>query len=721
MVFSKYQPASEIKKGQIITVNRNVGEGTITHRVVDIKPTDAKGIYDVYLKGDANDNADPDPYRIPQAQVYMFHVAVLGHVASLVQTQFGISLAVLLGAVLLLFFIFPGGYKKVTTEGSESDVSTVSSGNQAAFPVNTPPAVVPAEKINPLQRLATAAKGFFATKPKEAKALATSSPESETPKVLHPGQVGATVRANDAMQGLPSAGPSIVTPEPTITVANSWVESTPVPDYSQTTAMASAAAFPEPYHDAGIGQTAPERSSNDSSLSIQAVSDPEVLVQHDNRAAYRQFDAIPPRSPQLNQFNGGISTSYSPDIAAVPQQQASFAPSNGQLNESAPRVTDPATFAAKALAAAQALQQAQAHVKAIAEAQSAAEAQARIEAEAAAQAKAAAEAIAQARAVAQARAAAEEHLRQEAIARMEAEAREHAAAEQRRQQQEMLARAEAEAQERARIAAAEQAQLAAEAQAAAERQAVQYRAAEHAARVAAEAQATAEAQAEAARFAVAQAESAQFAANAAAQAAASQHFAPHSQPFSQSGQPFEYRPYLPAATPYSTAPVVDPYAGSSSDERSGIAMNAVNARPTVPAAYVHAPSGQYVQPAPMTNSLFHPASVSAPQPQVPDAPSATVYQPAVLPDQNTQEPVVPATVSVPFVQTNSGVPTPESVTVPRSEADIYPEPAKASSHAGAQYGQNMPFSSIHTHTDSISVGETSVSAVQRSGRHGRLR
>lgn len=70
--------ASEVKKGDIITVDRP-GNLPVTHRVVSIAPMD-NGQWKIEMKGDANEQPDPVPYKVVKVRQTLGHVPGLASV-----------------------------------------------------------------------------------------------------------------------------------------------------------------------------------------------------------------------------------------------------------------------------------------------------------------------------------------------------------------------------------------------------------------------------------------------------------------------------------------------------------------------------------------------------------------------------------------------------------------------------------------------------------------
>lgn len=134
MIFSRTVQASEVAPGDIITVNRVNSNDLVTHRVVSIEKADG-GAFAVVLKGDANEQRDPESYLITQARSYLFQVNGLGVVSEFFGRPFGMSLLLLLGAILVFVFLFPARSfarqpASAHASASSNDTPSTSSGKQ---------------------------------------------------------------------------------------------------------------------------------------------------------------------------------------------------------------------------------------------------------------------------------------------------------------------------------------------------------------------------------------------------------------------------------------------------------------------------------------------------------------------------------------------------------------------------------------------------------------
>lgn len=104
VVLSQQVPAGEIEDGSIVTVERPRGLGLVTHRLVkSVQPT--PDVYEYTLKGDANTQNDPEPYKVTTAGKYIWHIVGLGYLAAVLQSSYGIFIAGAAGLALLALFI----------------------------------------------------------------------------------------------------------------------------------------------------------------------------------------------------------------------------------------------------------------------------------------------------------------------------------------------------------------------------------------------------------------------------------------------------------------------------------------------------------------------------------------------------------------------------------------------------------------------------------------
>ena len=102
IVVARPVPADHVQQGDVILAHRG-NDSTVLHRVVDIEHEDGDTV--VRTKGDANPEADPDPYTLPASvPVAAFGIPLLGYLVALATTPLGWVLLVLLPATLIAAF-----------------------------------------------------------------------------------------------------------------------------------------------------------------------------------------------------------------------------------------------------------------------------------------------------------------------------------------------------------------------------------------------------------------------------------------------------------------------------------------------------------------------------------------------------------------------------------------------------------------------------------------
>lgn len=104
VVFTAQVPASEVKEGSIVTVDRPRNLGLVTHRLVT-SVEQSPGTYEFTLKGDANSKEDPEPYKVITVGKYVWHIVGLGYLAAFLQSQSGLIIAAAIGLALLAVFM----------------------------------------------------------------------------------------------------------------------------------------------------------------------------------------------------------------------------------------------------------------------------------------------------------------------------------------------------------------------------------------------------------------------------------------------------------------------------------------------------------------------------------------------------------------------------------------------------------------------------------------
>ncbi|GAA1439144.1 signal peptidase I [Leifsonia poae] len=105
LLLSAERPASEVKVGDIVTVARPNGDGTVTHRVISVTPGPEEATT-LALQGDANASADPEPIVTKSVGQHILTVPAFGYVAAFFQTVRGLIVAALLALALLALYFF---------------------------------------------------------------------------------------------------------------------------------------------------------------------------------------------------------------------------------------------------------------------------------------------------------------------------------------------------------------------------------------------------------------------------------------------------------------------------------------------------------------------------------------------------------------------------------------------------------------------------------------
>jgi signal peptidase len=98
LTFSRVVPVAEIERGDVVTLERNDGNGLVTHRVVEIRPGPP---LELVLKGDANSDPDPVPYRVGEAGLVCGVIPWVGYLVQAIQANFFLSVAILIAITVL--------------------------------------------------------------------------------------------------------------------------------------------------------------------------------------------------------------------------------------------------------------------------------------------------------------------------------------------------------------------------------------------------------------------------------------------------------------------------------------------------------------------------------------------------------------------------------------------------------------------------------------------
>jgi signal peptidase len=96
--------ARTVSPGDIVTVTRD-GAIPITHRVVGAEPR--PGGVELVLRGDANDTADPQPYRVQRVGLVLAGIPFGGAALATLQSPVGLGVATVVVAALVLWAWWP--------------------------------------------------------------------------------------------------------------------------------------------------------------------------------------------------------------------------------------------------------------------------------------------------------------------------------------------------------------------------------------------------------------------------------------------------------------------------------------------------------------------------------------------------------------------------------------------------------------------------------------
>lgn len=100
--------AAELRIGDVVTVPRDEGRPSITHRIVAIDPVDSSSsARSLTLRGDANTADDPEPYRVERVDRVVATVPGLGQAFAMMRTPEVAMAATLLLAGLVLWAMWP--------------------------------------------------------------------------------------------------------------------------------------------------------------------------------------------------------------------------------------------------------------------------------------------------------------------------------------------------------------------------------------------------------------------------------------------------------------------------------------------------------------------------------------------------------------------------------------------------------------------------------------
>lgn len=135
--------AATVEVGDIVTVDRQDGNGLVTHRVVEVERADQG--WSLTLRGDANKVDDPAPYIVTTVGEAVVHVPFLGTVASAFQTRFGVLAIVIVAVALVAAFLWNPKKRQAPAQDTPPDDEA-----SVALPVRTEPEVVEVEAVGVL-------------------------------------------------------------------------------------------------------------------------------------------------------------------------------------------------------------------------------------------------------------------------------------------------------------------------------------------------------------------------------------------------------------------------------------------------------------------------------------------------------------------------------------------------------------------------------------------
>lgn len=105
--------ADSVVPGDVVTVTRD-GSVPITHRVVSAEPR--PGGVELTLRGDANDTADPQPYRVQRVGLVLAGIPFGGAALAALQSPLGLGAATVAVALLVLWAWWPPRHASHVTE-----------------------------------------------------------------------------------------------------------------------------------------------------------------------------------------------------------------------------------------------------------------------------------------------------------------------------------------------------------------------------------------------------------------------------------------------------------------------------------------------------------------------------------------------------------------------------------------------------------------------------
>ena len=129
-------PATDMEKGDIITVDRGTGLLPVTHRVTEISAVDEDtGAVTFVMRGDANDFDDQDPYTATTVQRTFFSIPGVAPVIQQLQNPFVLGGLTLSASALVIWAFWP---RNGTSENNDDGTDATAETPTALIEVGTP-------------------------------------------------------------------------------------------------------------------------------------------------------------------------------------------------------------------------------------------------------------------------------------------------------------------------------------------------------------------------------------------------------------------------------------------------------------------------------------------------------------------------------------------------------------------------------------------------------
>ncbi|MEP9392394.1 signal peptidase I [Gordonia sp. VNK1] len=112
-------PASEVRAGDIVTIDREAGKAPVTHRVVSVTPTANSNVVEIVMKGDANPNPDPHPYQVTEVRKVVWHMPGLAKQVVWLSNPYVLGTLTIVMSGLVLWAFWPRTKVVVVTQPRE--------------------------------------------------------------------------------------------------------------------------------------------------------------------------------------------------------------------------------------------------------------------------------------------------------------------------------------------------------------------------------------------------------------------------------------------------------------------------------------------------------------------------------------------------------------------------------------------------------------------------